>query len=572
MSKIRPERAYAKVSIASFGGINGNADLCSNAAADMRNLRICTDGSLEKRCGWISQFQFNHTVRGIWQGSLKDGYLRFAVAGPTIYRIEDDDTLTSIGTLDASYQPVHFERYGDRLYLLDGTVIRVYDPALEQFAEALGYIPLYGYNWHPTNLGDIKEPLNLLSRKLRVHYLNTTGNTVINLPFFAQSVDRVRVNNKPVIDYSFLTGSDYLTLSSGVIGSTVEVAFTISGENALGQQLLQAADSYLYRDGTREKMLLFGAPEGYRLFCSSGVTTEMLNYCKVFYPNCDPLYVQQNHALTIGDADNPITALATNYDRILAFHTNGAWSVSFSNDDSEILAYPALNDLGCTAKGAALTFGNDIVVVNQSGVCRLHSTASDPDSFAVTNLSEKIAGKLSVGLKESACLYWDPVLQELWVRDTSEPEDGLVWIWNASLKEWYSFDGIFASFFFSLNGKIAFAADHRICVFSSTQYTDNGKAYETYYQSGYLSFAHPEAVKRPLRASLCVKNNRSQLTLTVITENDVRQTQFWGTSAAHPCHLDRRFALGRFRFFSYRLSCTGDTGLRVFMANFFTNL
>ena len=298
----------------------------------------------------------------------------------------------------------------------------------------------------------------------------------------------------------------------------------------------------------------------------------MLNYCKVFYSNCDPLYVQGNQTLMIGDADHPITALATNYDRVLAFHTGGAWSVSFSNDGSQVFAYPALTDIGCTAKGAALSFGNDIIVVNQSGVCRLHSTSSDPDSFTVTNLSEKIAGKLGAGIRESACLFWDPVQQELWVRDSTEPEDGLVWIWNASLKEWYSFDGIFASFFFSLNGSIAFAADSRVCVFSSTQYTDDGQAFETYYQSGYQSFAHPEAIKRGLRSSLCVKNDRSELFLTVNTENDHRQMRFLGTSSVHPCHFDRRIALGRFRFFSYRLSCTGSMALRVFLANFFTSL
>lgn len=571
MSKIKHEKAYAKKKISSFGGIREG--ICKNGenALDIRNLRIRPDGSLEKRSGWRSWRYFTTPVRGFWQGTVEESHYIFTVAGNTVYRIIEGSNVLNIGQIRSSIGTVHFFRYRNRLYLLDGVTVYVFSPKSTSFAPARGYVPLYGHNWHPTQLGDTNEPVNLLNQNLRIHYLNTAGTKTFSLPYFADSLDSVRVNNRVVTDYSFTKGSDSFTLSAASAGDTVEISMTISGTDPLSQQLRSARNSFLYRDGSQESLLLYGASQGYRVFSSSEVSDFMLTYCSIFYSDCDPLYFRYNQTLSIGDDDHPVTAMTSSYDRILAFYPGGAHSISFQN--GKIFSYPVLFDTGCSSSGAAVQIGNDSVVINERGVCRLHATASDPDTLSVQNLSECLGEKWSRELCKTASLFWDSTRQELWVRNYSEQEEGIVWIWNASLDKWYCFDQIHANFFSVYNGQLLFGANNRLCYFEENNYADEGVPFDAYYQSDYLSFDSPHAAKRSLRASVCATPGEdSDLLLTLETERTAHTVTFHGKSDSVPAFFDLRISPGRFRFLRYRISCTGKSASKIYEANFFTTL
>lgn len=569
MSKIKIEKAYAKRRVTSFGGIREGISKNGDSASDIRNFQICSDGSLEKRNGWTLWRHFNTPLRGFWEGTIENEHFMFAVAGNTVYRVYEEQSVVQIGTLSSTSGNVLFQRYRDRLYLMDGTAIRVFTPGSQAFVAARGYVPLYGYNWHPTQLGDINEPVNLLNQSLRVHYLNTTGVKTFSLPFFAASLDSVRVNNRKITAYSFAAGSDTFTLSSASAGDVVEIAMTISGSNSLQQQLHGVTNGCLQLDGIRERLFLYGAPQGYRIFASSEVSDIMLTYCSIFYSDCDPLYFKQTQMLLIGDADHPVTAITSNFDRLLAFTTTGTYSISTSDDKT--YSYPVLSDLGCGTRGAAVQIGNDSIVINDRGICRLHATSSDPDNLSIHNLSEKLGSSWRKKLSENILLFWHSAKQELWVRDADESFDGIVWIWNAALDEWYCFDNIPALFFALYNGKILFGTQKDLCFFEEGIYTDNGVKFNAYYQSNYMSLDTPHAVKRSLRTAISATNG-AQLLLTLDTENASHVFAFEGKNRSAPEFFDVRLAPGRFRFLCYRITCIGENASKIHEANFFTTL
>lgn len=570
MSKIKKEKAYAHKRIVSFGGVREGLAKNGEGASKIRNLRILSDGSMEKRNGWSTRWSFSKNIRGFWQGTVAQTRYIFLVAGNTVYRILDQDNISTLGTLTTSTGRVHFFRYRDRLYLLDGSAIRLFHPTSQRFRIARGYIPLYGHNWHPTHMGDIYEPANLVTQQLRIHYLNTTGVSKFSLPFFAASLDSVRVNNKVTTAYSFTSGSDYFTLSSAAVGDVVEIAMTIGGSHTMRAQLHGVTESFLHRENADETLFLYGAPQGYRVFCSSEVTDSMLTFCSVFYDDCDPLYFKSNKILLIGDTDHPVTALASNFDRILAFHTGGAHSISIDGDN--FFSYPVLSDTGCSAIGAVTKIGNDIVVANERGICRLHATSSDPDNLSVQSLSEPLGKQWDRTLCKNATLFWDYTKQELWIRDAGESAEGLVWIWNANLNEWYCFDNIYAQFFSFCNDELLFATGSDLCVFEDQLYSDAGKAIDAYYQSGFLSFDSAYAAKRSLRAAFSVSTGGNDLVLKLKTERNSHIFAFEGKSRTAPEFFDVRISPGRFRFLRYEISCVGTNASKIHEANLFTTL
>lgn len=571
MSKIRPERAFTKKSINAFAGIRDAAVSNESSAADMRNFRILKDGILEKRYGWYTWRNFREEIRGFWQGTLGEKHLYFLVSGASVYYGTEDLGMSSIGTVSAGGK-IGFFRFGDRLYLQDGSVLRVFEPATLTFVKAHGYAPLYGLNWHPVQFGDTYEPLNLLTPRLRVHYLNTEGSATIYLPFFAASLDKVRVNNQTTTSYSFSAGSDRFTLNSPRAGDVVEVAFTISGDNVTRNQIHASTQSFLYQDGENERILLFGSTPGYRLFCSAEADEKRVNESRVFYSDSDSLYFRSSQILSVGDADHPITALCANHDRILAFHTAGAWSINLDAKSDEVSSYPVLYGFGCTSPDAVLTLGNDPILINESGVCRLHSTVGDPDRFSVKILSDKIPSRITFTMKKNALLFWDAPHGELWVRDATETDQGLVWIWNEALEEWYCFDGIPATLFFRRNGEVAFAAANRLLQFHTGYYIDGGNDYTAYYDSNYMSMSRSDRCKRSLRATFCVHSRGSVLICDLDADGNSYQFSFAGENTQVPEFFDIRALPGRFRFLRYRISCAENVPARIYEANFYTRL
>ncbi|MBQ9131242.1 MAG: hypothetical protein IJX62_02055 [Clostridia bacterium] len=560
MAKIKPRRAFSKELLSGFGGLGARESVSGGWAADMRNFRICSDGALEKRSGWLLKREFTDPIRAVWKGTVHGEELNLAVCATVIFRFTDAQC-TVVGRVSDASGRLTFFRLGTELYLTDRSGPLMWNPDTGGFEAVVAYAPLYGHNWHPTSYGDVNEPLNLLSSSLRIHYFNTNGSTAFSLPFFAESIDHVRVDNREVTEYSLNGGGDTLTVPSASTAATVEVAYTMAYAPELAEQAKACRRCYVDRRDGEERLFFYGAPQGYRVFPACSVSDSMKNYCRVFYPKAEPLYLRQEDLLNIGDAKDTVQTLCRQYDRLLAFCADSVWSV-FDDDEVGTDAVPVLSGFGCSGADAVATDEKGILVFYKCGLYRLYSTSGNPDDFRLTCLSKPIAERLSVGSQTEACIWVDPMQHEVWVRRVGEGA-GDVWIWNADTEQWYCFDGIYADFFLSWGDAVGFASDKQLCLFDSTLSTDNGQPFSAYYQSGYLSFSSPETLKRALRIALCATPKGNTLHLLVETEQTAREFQLAGKSIDAPQVFDRRMAPGRFRFLRFRIGVTGQVSPRI---------
>jgi len=158
------------------------------------------------------------------------------------------------------------------------------------------------------------------------------------------------------------------------------------------------------------------------------------------------------------------------------------------------------------------------------------------------------------------------------VRDATETDEGLVWIWNESLDEWYCFNGIYAKQFSHRNGEILFVDGQYLRQFNPIYYIDDGEDYTAYYESGYLGASRADSIKRALRAVFCVQSKGRVLLCDLETEQASYQFSFAGENTQAPELFDMRAAPGRFRFLRYRISSAENVPTRIYRANFYTKL
>ena len=103
MAIMNPKTALENETISDFGGLCDHAGLTSNGAMDMRNFRILSDGTLEKRCGVSMRYALGAPIRGLWEGTVSGETYLFAVSGNRIFRKgQKDANPTAIYTLPTS--------------------------------------------------------------------------------------------------------------------------------------------------------------------------------------------------------------------------------------------------------------------------------------------------------------------------------------------------------------------------------------------------------------------------------------------------------------------------------------
>ena len=569
MATNNPKTADSRISVTSFGGIADHAGLTTVAAADVRNFRILSDGTLEKRCGYLRRHNFSKPLRGLWEGVVSGMSMIFAVAGNTVYLwISADDSPNAIYTMSTSEGEVNFFLYRDRLWLMDGTSLLLFRPANMSFSIAEGYVPLYGYNWHPTSLGEINEPLNLLRNEIRIHYFNSNGSTTFQLPFTTQKINYIRVNGTTVTSYSFKSGTSTFTIPSGysTVGS-VEVYATLDPTFSGRTSVLAASCPKVFRTPEREVMMCHGAKAGYLIYRTAPVSDEMLSSCSLTIADADPMYIAKDTAFAVGSSSHPVTSLCQFEDQMLVFNDESLWAIRYpekDSDDAEIL--PIRSGLGCTSRRGVTLCGKYPIAATAAGITRLKFSASDTDFCQPEILSTGIREKFGKEFLENAILFWDEFRQELWVRDPSDSV-GNVWICDPEREIWVRFDRIPAKQFFRFGGALSFADSNGIYYFDEEEMTDNGKIISAEYLSHFLDLTSPkDAPKRSIRLCAVSQNDEDSLSTRIETERGdyTIKLRSGAPPTDKPVHFSRRMSMGRFRFLKYLITSVGQSRCRIY--------
>lgn len=559
-------RAVVTKRLTAFGGIRSIARISDSCASEMTNFRILPDGSLEKRCGYGTVIQSSGAIRGYWEGNLAGTHYIFYVAGTSLYRRSQSDTApVLLTTLNASDARVSFLLFCGVLYLFDGFTVLAFKPALGIFSAAMGYVPLYGKDWHPDSLGDVNEPLNLLCNSIRVHYLNSTATQVFHLPFTAARIQSVTVGGAPITNYTFKAPSSTVTIpASAATGGDVVIAFDLDAAFSNRSAVVKACHGAVYRDGCRETLLTFGGESGYRVFRTAEVTEEMLAAAEKAYPGTDALYFRAEDTLSLGSAEHPVTAAVQYLDRMLIFHDSGVWVLrcpGTGQDRMEITVYQS--GIGCVAPDGAVLCRGVPVVLSPSGVGRIGLISSGSDICKMTLISGNVADRLTEAVLRNAVIRWSDRENRIWLRDITDAE-GTVWLSDPEGEYWTRYTGIPANLLVDCQGAPGFTtAAGKIAAFDDALLTDDGQSFEASYTGAFLDFSRPEDIRRTGYMALSADSRGAQIKLTAENDRTGHTFTFTGKVQTSPEFFGGRFGIGRFRFLRYRITVPGTARARI---------
>lgn len=551
----------------SFGGIRSVATIADSGASEMQNFRILSDGSLEKRCGFETLLQSDTAIRGYWEGSFSGINYRFFVAGNILYRLSQNDSApVRLTVLTVSNNRVCMIRFRDILYLFDGYTILYFKPETELFVSAQGYVPLYGKNWHPTQLGEVNEERNLLCNSLRVHYLNTTATQTFQLPFTASRIQAVLVNGVSISTYSFTSPSSTVTIPAAcATGGEVLIAFDLDSIFSTRSALLKASHCAIYKDGYHETLLTYGNRNGYKVYRTAAVTTEMLAEARLAYPAADLLYFRETDVFSIGSPEHPITAAVQHLDRMLIFHDAGVWVARHPNalrDDMEITLYQS--GIGCAAQDGAVSCRGTPIVLTPAGIGKIGLFSSDSDICTLTLISTDVADRFSESVLQNSIMRWFERDGALWIR-TPTDTDGTVWVTDQNGSCWIRYTGIVANGLIDCGGNPGFTTDDgRIAQFDEGLTTDDGVPFEASYLGAFLDFSQPEDFKRAGYVSLCADSGGARIALAIENDSGTVEETFTGTDQTVPEFFGTRFGNGRFRFLRCRVTVSGVARTRIY--------
>lgn len=572
MAKIKPEKASEKITITRFGGIRRTSALTGASAAEMRNFRISSDGSLEKRTGTRTLYELGAPIRGLWQGSLAGADYLIAVAGMNVYvKLPGQSTPTLQQQLGSYTGDVSFLVFCGSLYLFDGADIYRFSTTSGTFVPAYGYAPLFGDGWSPTGMGTVLEPLNALCRKIRIRYDNSVGATTFRLPFGALSLDRVEVDGTAITPVTYVPRSTTFSIPQQHAHGVLTVALTLSLAHDYRDRIANLAGSFLFSGANRATVLLYGGSGQQQIAYAAPVTDEMIAESnRMFSTDEDPLYFPLENIFSLADTAHPIHAVFRDRNRMIALNDRFAWALEFSGD--KLISYPLEGGVGCSSPGGWTLCGDHPVTIQNSGIFELRFPSGESDVCISEALSQEVIELLPPSIFQNGILAWFPGRSELWLRDPTEAEEGLVWVYKRDQKEWYCFDNLYISKFFELDGTVGFGtANGAVLLPDETSYADSGEPVTANYFSQYLAFSSPENFKRAIRTTVCADTGGQQLIILTQTDSRSRPCSVVSRQPDVPLYFEYSMNMGRFRFLRFVFSVTGDSAARIYRLSMLAN-
>ena len=517
MTMNREEKIYP---IKRWLGLNqsrdGDTKLKMGEAAVMENWRITRDGNLRRRPGTeLMETIGTGVVRRLWSGRVAESECVLAACDGKLYRLFDgaDWNKAELGDVN-TFGDVFIFGFDSKAYILDGESYLCYDG--ETLAPVEGYRPLLVTASVPEGGGTSLEQVNKLNGLRRAQFSPDGEAVTFVLP----------EKNISAVDYV-----KNLATGESITGYEVDLAMgSVTFEEAPGKGINTIEIGWSYPPNFRyqvEKMRyaeLYNGTQDSRVFLYGDGSNE------VFYSGLDSNgngradYFPDMNEAQIGESNAPVTALIRHSGRLMAFKTNGAYSIAYGNvtlaDGSVIAAFnvTAVNKtIGNVAPGQAqlvlnyprTLFGEDVYEWRGS------STYVTPDERLAKRISDRVQTTLRNFVAES-CKCWD---------HNDEQEyyicyGGTALVHNYAVDAWYVYTNFDAQTMCSFRGELFMGtSDGRVLCVTDRVRTDCGEPIPAYWESGSMDFGADYMRKYASMVWVSVKpESNSYVEITIKTD------------------------------------------------------
>lgn len=528
MATANHKRALHAEEATAFSGMNGISPCggLANARA-IKNFKLLSDGSLCRRDGFAHLRGLDAPIRAVTVRHEAEGDFLLAVAGNRFYRISlADGSGEGAALLSTEEGEALFFAFDGVLYLSDGTEIYQYGGGLS-LAPAAGYIPLYGQNWdQASSRRPIHEPINLLSQKIRVHYLLDEMSSMMRMDtgLDVVSVDRVFADGVEITDYTVEFSDAYQVLRFG--GSVtykreVEVCLTLERGYWHDAVLRSCTHLARYDSFSCERLFFYGGEAGGALFGTVPVSEEALAASQRMDEGTSGIYVPKGRQVAFGDG-KAITAVCRVGDRMMICSENRSWITEQMGEISHLavdkLPVRSLSQtLGCRVLGGVAVLDGEIpVTLSEGGIYRWSIDPKMERECEVTRISDGIAEEIDTGFSGGARIFRPTAEDALWVCPAGDG-DGRVWIYSCEKEHWVSYTGIGATHLFETGGGVGFAEGGDLYRFENGRQTDllpyGEREIVASFESRRMDFGDVEARKKAVRLYVEAEADGGELTV-----------------------------------------------------------
>lgn len=438
MTTFKKENACASEAVDAFGGIDRSGLIGRLSEAwDIDNFRILADGSLDKREGYELRHTFSSPVDAVYPVPGEEGSV-YVLTGGCVYLMALADGAARLLGRASDTSGGCFFMQGGALYLLAGGNLSAVTTA--GLLPVEGYIPLYGRDWSEAG-GEVAEPRNLLSRRVRLSYRLREPSVVLKTGFSGFSIESLSVDGLPLTT-AYAKGQFICLPGSFPEDTLIETVIVFDADCEETEALLACRGALTTGQGERETAVLCGCDS---LFFSTHVDADGLAESTACRPGSMGIYFPEGRrvrpGLGTGDEEESAYAdtarplyVAGNEDTLLV---SGSERSCLLGRDGGLTALPGAPGADCPG----ICVGNDVYIVSRRGLFRgslrdggfrcLSLPLDDPDFPG-----------------ESPVMGFDPRYSELLVSSADDTE-GRVWVWSLSRECWYRFSSVGAQGWFT---------------------------------------------------------------------------------------------------------------------------
>ena len=574
MQYVKNGDSMTRAVIDRFCGLDRSGPLCRESAFELRNFRLLSDGSLERREGARVLAHLSDAIRGATSIRRDGVYESYVVAGQTVYylaRESEEYVPQSIGELGTATGSVEFFYHSGVLVLMDGAEMWSVTPTSLEKMEA--YVPLYGKDWSQLNTEDnvVNEKPNLLSKRLRIRYRLTANTNMVNLNGLScVTCDGLFIDGVKSTNHYFNKSGGTISLGRQYPVGTVVDVFVSMADTYLAQRptICQARRMAGVGNLAEERAMLYDIPDDKQVWIGHSTAREDRVMVRKAFPNCCMIYLTEKDKYSIGKSNVEVTGVCHQYDRSLIFTAGETWMADGEEYENGALRMVTVNSTqGCTSRDACATLGNTPLSICDNRILAWNSHTDERDECNAVSISLPIEPLLGESFATKGAVCVNPARNEVWFYLPGEASRIL--IWQADSKTWTSFDGFVADRLFCLGDHIGFYRGNTLYCLDDPEGEDTDetgvrRSVEGEYLSSYLDFGQPTAIKHVTDADVFAQCDAGEMTL-VLQRADGKRTETYVQGEGQQLSLMHcRVNVGRFRFLRAGFYTPGQGGVRVF--------